>query len=148
MEHFLLWLILGLVLLAAELLSGAFVLIFFGIGGLVTALLAFVFLMAWPVQIIIFAVFSTLLLLAFRKRFLKPSTPEERQRALSPDIDSTVVLSNHVSAGGETSISYQGSPWTAVNLENFDLEAGETVRIERTEGIKLFIRRASTHRSV
>lgn len=141
MELFWIWLILGFGLIAAELLSGTFVILFFGIGAILTSALAFFNFGNSAVQITFFAVVSTLSLLLFRKRFIKTQTPQEIQKSLSADIDNTVILSDPIPGFGEAMIAYQGTHWTAVNLEPLQIDAGTRVKIERTEGIKIFVRK-------
>lgn len=142
MEQFWMWLILGFLLVAAELVSGAFIILFFGIGGILTAVLAAVGVHELPIQVTFFAVVSTGMLFLFRRRFVKTPSDEEKQKALSPDIGIRVTLSEGLPAHGEGTIAYQGTHWTAVNLGSDELERGASVQIERTEGIKIFVRRA------
>ncbi len=142
MELFWIWLILGFALLAAELLSGTFVILFFGIGALLTSAVAIFSPAPLALQILIFSLVSLALLLIFRRRFIVPVTDAEKKSLLSADVDTQIILSEALAAKGETMVAYQGTHWTAVNLEDTELKQGTRVRIERTEGIKLFVRRA------
>lgn len=142
MELFWIWLILGLGLLGAELLSGTFVILFFGIGALITSLLVHFTDAPLALQILVFAVASLALLMIFRKRFIKTVSEDEKLRSLSTDVGTTLVLSETLPPRGEAMVAYQGTHWTAVNLENEELKQNTRVRIERTEGIKIFVRRA------
>ncbi|MBX3017134.1 MAG: NfeD family protein [Bdellovibrionaceae bacterium] len=142
MEQFWIWLILGLALIGAELLSGAFVILFFGVGALITAVTVIVTIIPLALQILIFGVSSLALLMIFRKRFIKTVSEEEKKRSLSADVDTQLILSESLAPGAEAMVAYQGTHWTAVNLENEELKQGTRVRIERTEGIKIFVRRA------
>lgn len=142
MELFWIWLILGLALIGAELLSGTFVILFFGIGALITSLLAFFAVVPLALQILVFGLTSLVLLLIFRKRFIKTVSEDEKKRSLSADVDTQLILSETLPPRGEAMIAYQGTHWSAVNLEENELKQGTRVRIERTEGIKIFVRRA------
>lgn len=142
MDIFWIWLIIGLALLGAELLSGAFVILFFGIGALATSMLALSVDVPIAMQILVFGLTSLVLLMVFRKRFIKTVTEDEKKRSLSADIDTELILSETLPPRGETMIAYQGTHWTAVNLEEVELKQGTRIRIERTEGIKIFVRRA------
>ena len=61
------WLIVGLIMLLAEFVSVLLVFVFFAIGGLFTALLAFGLCNELESQIISFSVISLLSLICFRK---------------------------------------------------------------------------------
>src|SRR4051812_1480130 len=82
------WLVLGLILLVAELATaGGFYVIFFGIGALVVGLLASIGL-AGPqwVQFLLFAAISIASLVLFRKRLLGTFQPNPQ----APTIDTLV----------------------------------------------------------
>lgn len=131
------WLIVGLIMLGAELVTGAFVMVFFGLAGLATAALAAVGEdRAW-VLVSFYAFSSLTTMLIFRKHLLRHRGGKVRQ----PDEGNSLILTARLPAKGEGVIQYQGSPWTAINLENEDLEVGSWVKIDRTEGIRLFVRK-------
>jgi membrane protein implicated in regulation of membrane protease activity len=131
------WLILAALLAGLELISYTFVLIFFAGGALIAAGAAY--LGAGPfAEMMVFSLSSLVLLLAFRKRFL---TLRSQKQSHPMDIGAGLILSAPLAARSEGMISYQGSPWTAVNSSDKDLEQGTPVIIERTEGIKIFVKK-------
>ena len=73
MEHTsLIWFVVGIVFLFAELIMPGFIIFFFGIGGLITSLLTYIFnIESVIIQIIIFLVSSLLSLVLLRKYFSK-----------------------------------------------------------------------------
>lgn len=73
MENYsLIWLIVGIVLLLAEVIMPGFIIFFFGIGALITSLSAYIFnIESVNIQIIIFIVSSLLSLILLRKFFGK-----------------------------------------------------------------------------
>ncbi len=135
------WLILGGLLLGAEMASGAFFLMFFGIGALLTALLPFLGFQDLGVQIGFFAIVSTALLLIFRKtalrNFQKTGSSKE-----GDDVGQELSIDSDLPANGDGTITYQGAPWSARNLTEIPLTKGSRVRIEKIEGVKLFVRKA------
>lgn len=141
MEQTWIWLVVGLTLCAAELLTGTFVILFFGIGALITAAACFAGIQATAPLLAIFAMSSLALLFLFRKKLNRGFSPEEKAKSLSPDMGVKVVLSDIIPAHGESLIEYQGTHWTAVNSGPEDLPKGATVLIEKTEGIKIFVRK-------
>lgn len=131
------WLIVGLLLLASEILSGAFVLVFFGLAGLSTAALAGAGINSPALLLTFFSATSLATLFLFRKKILAGRKGPEPRHA---DVGNSIVLSDRLSASKEGTILYQGAPWTAVNLDDHDLEKGTNVKIVKTEGVKLFVK--------
>lgn len=140
-DSFWVWLIIGFLFLASELLSGAFVLVFFGIAGLATSVLAFLGVSHPAILVCFFAVISLINLLFFRKRLIEKRGGSTGPVPPSVDSGNSIILSDRLPAQGEGVISYQGSPWTAINLGAEPLEKGTFVRIVKTEGIKLYVQR-------
>lgn len=132
------WVVLGLVLIIVEMFSLSLVLLFFGVSALVIAVLKYAGLNNLPVEIALFAVLGIAGLLLFRgklRRSLK-SQPE-----LSIDRNTPIVLSEDIPARGSSKIEYQGVLWTAVNDSDTPMTKGTKVFIQRTEGVKIIIRK-------
>lgn len=132
------WVALGLVLIIVEMFSLTLVLLFFGVSALVVAILKYAGLNNLPIEILIFAILGIAGLLIFRgklRRSLK-SQPE-----LSIDRNTPIVLSEDVPARSSAKIEYQGVLWTAVNDSDTPMTKGTKVFIQRTEGVKLIIRK-------
>ena len=132
------WACLGIVLVIAEVFTGAFVTLFFGIGALIVAgAVALGLTQSLPVQILLFALLGIADTLLFRKRLLEAFNKGKGQ--FKADESQVLTLSADVPARREASISYQGAPWTAHNASDEDLKAGSRAVILRTEGIRLII---------
>jgi len=142
------WLTLGAIFIAAELFTSGFVLLWFGVGAIVAALLALTGIVGLPLQIIIFFAVSIALTIASRtifERFFIASSPE---RELKTGIDSLpgrvgVVVEPSAGESGEGAVKVFGSVWRAFPAEGEDLlRAGEQVQVERVDGVSVFVRRA------
>lgn len=133
------WLILAAVLASLELVSTNFVLVFFA-GGAIVAALADFFGAGSFGEIMAFSLSSLFFILVFRKRFVGF---RNQSKAPANDIGSRFILSAPLAAGAQGMVEYQGSPWTAVNLSERDLPTGTPVVIEKTEGIKIFVKPVS-----
>lgn len=134
-NDFYIWAVLGFVLLASEIFTGTFHLLFFGISGLVTACVSLLGVHSLSGQIAIFAVLSLLSALIIQKKI-----PRSHSVGFDSDKHQTLILSADLEAHGESMIQYQGSPWTAVNTSDRPLKKGEKILIQKTEGIKLFVK--------
>jgi membrane protein implicated in regulation of membrane protease activity len=143
------WLIIGAVLIAAEVLTTGFVLFWFGIGALAAAALAFLGVESLAVQIIAFLAVSSLLVIAsrtiFERFFARASSAGQIKTGIETMIGQVgTVVEASSGARHESAVKVYGSVWTAFPIEGEDpLAAGEPVLIERVEGNVIYVRRTS-----
>ena len=149
MQNFLwiLWAVLGLVLLIAEIFTPGFVLLWFGVGALAAALAGIVGL-SFPVQFLVFCVVSTALTLASRTIFSRYFVrTEEEGGALKVGVDALpgkvgTVVTSSAGALREGAVKVFGSTWTAYPAEGEGpLEAGDRVVVESVRGASIYVRR-------
>lgn len=129
------WAGLGLLLLASEMFSGTFHLLFFGVSAIIVAGLSAFGLSNFPSQLGLFAILSILSFFMIKKKFTK-----QKSTGFQSDIHQKIQLTADIPTHGEASIQYQGSPWTAVNTSDQVLLKGSKVKIEKTEGNKIFVK--------
>lgn len=135
------WLVLGLVLVVAEMASaGGFYIIFFGIGAVVVGLLA-MFGMAGPAwaQMLLFAGLSVAGLTLFRNRFQRwfqvdPQLPPVD--ALVGEIGQTM---EDLAPGAVGKVELRGSAWSARNASGGPMSRGTRCRVVRVDGLMLFV---------
>lgn len=142
-----LWTILGVLLIIAEVFTPGFVLLWFGVGALCAALGGFLGL-DYPLQFLIFFVVSIALTAASRTIFARFFTHRELPDGLKtgaaglPGQVGTVVTSSR-GALNEGAVKVYGSVWTAYPAEGEEaLEAGDRVVVERLQGASIYVRRA------
>ncbi len=134
-----LWILVGIALLVVEMLTpGGLFALFFGVGALATAIVAAVGAPA-VLQWLAFPALSLVLLGTLRRNL------RERLRARpGPPIDTLVgeevVLLGEIPAGGEGKAELRGVPWTARVASGIPLRAGQRCRVERVEGLTLWVR--------
>lgn len=142
-----LWCILGAVLIVAEIFTSGFVLLWFGIGALAAGLAGAIGIDSLLVQFLIFAFVSVGLTAASRTIFVKYFSRESTGDSLRTGVDSLpgkigTVVSSSRGAMQEGAVKVFGSTWTAYPaLGESALEAGERVRVERVEGASIYVRR-------
>ena len=141
-----LWTILGMVLVIAEVFTPGFVLLWFGVGALAAALAAFLGA-GLAAQFILFIVVSTALTALSRTIFVNYFTARDepdgiRMGAASlPGQVGTVVTSSQ-GALNVGAVKVFGSTWTAYPAEGEPpLEAGDRVVVERLQGASIYVRR-------
>lgn len=134
------WACLGIVLIVIEIFTTTFVLLFFGIAGLIVAGITLFGYHSTPVELIIFGVVGCLGLIFFRKKVLKSFAPRD---SVNTDQNKQITLSENIPAGKAGHVVYRGSPWMAFNNSTQDMVQGETVVIEKIEGVRLVLNRLS-----
>ena len=135
------WLLLGLLLLLGELLTpGGFYIFFFGIGALVVGALAGMNLAgpAW-FQFILFSLVSVLTLWLFRGKLLQ-LTRVRTTDVVDSFIGESAVVLEEISVNGVGKAEARGTSWTARNLGDQALARGARCRVERIEGLTIFVR--------
>ena len=137
------WIAVGVILLGAELafVDAQFYLVFIGGSALLVGLLGVsgLHLALW-LQWLIFSVVALVALLGFRSsiyRKLRGELPAFKD-GLSGEI---VQVPVPLYAGQECRLEYRGSTWDAINAGVESIEAGGEGRIERVEGLKLYLKR-------
>jgi membrane protein implicated in regulation of membrane protease activity len=146
-DYWYIWLILGAIFIVAEIFTPGFVLLWFGIGAIVAALLALTGLVGLPLQIIVFLVVSIALTIASRTIFERVFMRGSPGRDLKSGIDSlpgrlALVVAASEGAMGEGAVRVFGSTWRAFPVEGEEpLREGEQVRIERVDGTSVYVSR-------
>jgi membrane protein implicated in regulation of membrane protease activity len=134
-----LWLILGLVLTALELLStGGFYLIFFGISALVIGTLQLVGFAgpAW-LQWFLFTSTAFVALLLFRSpllRILRPANVAVDQLA-----GAIAIPVDDIPVGEVGRAELRGTGWSARNAHHGPLAKGQRCRVQSVDGLMIFL---------
>jgi len=142
-----LWCILGAILIVAEIFTTGFVLLWFGIGALAAGFAGLVGINSVMVQFLIFAIVSIGLTAASRTLFVNYFAGQEGGGQLRTGVDALpgkigTVVSSSRGAMNEGAVKVFGSTWTAYPaIGESPLEAGERVRVESVEGASIFVRR-------
>ena len=141
-----LWTVLGVILIVAEVFTAGFVLLWFGIGALAAAL-AGVLEFGYPAQFLVFFIVSIALTAASRtilsSYFLRDGEAGRLKTGVEglPGKIGTVVSSSH-GALNEGAVKVYGSTWTAYPVDGEDpLEAGDRVVVESLKGASIYVRR-------
>ena len=141
-----LWCILGAILIVAEIFTSGFVLLWFGIGALAAAFAGLVGVDSLAIQFMIFAVVSIGLTAASRTIFLNYFSRDKHEPALRMGIESMpgkigTVVSSSKGALHEGAVKVFGSTWTAYPAPGEPpLEAGERVCVESVEGASIYVK--------
>jgi membrane protein implicated in regulation of membrane protease activity len=132
------WLIIGVILLFLELVLPGFVLFFFGMGALVTSLVAYFFesSLSWQLALFIIASLASLFSLrnVIQRKFLKfsPEDGEDEDVVLVNPGERGVVV-DEIIPPAEGRIKYSGTFWRATADEKVD--KGEIISIVSQKGL-------------
>jgi len=133
------WVLFGIVLLVVEMVTpGGLFALFFGVGALCVAVLAA--LGAPPIlQWLAFTVVSVVLLATLR-RWVKERLLRGPSASVDAIVGEEVVLLDDLAAGGEAKAELRGVPWSARIASGIALRKGQRARVERVEGLTLWVR--------
>jgi membrane protein implicated in regulation of membrane protease activity len=135
------WILFGLFLLLAELVTpGGFYIIFFGVGAVVVGILAG-FNAAGPLwfQFILFSILSVLTLWLFREKLLQ-LTQGERRENIDSLVGETAVATEEIHLNAVGKAELRGTSWNARNVGDKPLVRGQRCVVERVEGLTIFVR--------
>jgi membrane protein implicated in regulation of membrane protease activity len=137
-----LWVILGFLMMVAELLTpGGFYLLFFGVGAVIVGSLD---ALGWAgpawTQWLLFSLLSVVCLLVFRRPLLarfKSAAPGKEMDSL---IGETAQALEEIAVDSIGKVELRGSAWTARNTGGRPLGRGQRCRVDRVDGLILWVR--------
>jgi len=136
------WMLLGLVLLGIEMVTpGGFYILFFGLAALIVGSLAGLgFVQAEWLQWLMFSGLAILSLLVFRGPLLAWLKTQEKDL---PAVDSlageSAIPLEDLAASGTGKAELRGTTWTAHNAGPSPLMKGQRCKVERVEGLTIWI---------
>lgn len=134
------WLVLGLLLLGAEMLTPGIFFLFFGASALIVGFLTLggVAGPAW-MQWVIFSAMSVVFLAFFRKPLMERM---KMRVGVEPDsmIGELAIAADEMPVRGNGKAELRGSLWNAQNVGPTPLARGQRTRVEAVDGLVLMIR--------
>jgi membrane protein implicated in regulation of membrane protease activity len=135
------WLIFGIILMIAELLAPTgFFLFFFGVGGLVTGLLASLGFSSFPVEGCVFIGISLFCILVLRKPLLATFHFRNQTHSVDSLIGETGRALEVIAPQATGRIEMRGSTWTAVNTGSESIALDARCRVEKVKGLTLHVK--------
>jgi membrane protein implicated in regulation of membrane protease activity len=135
------WILVGAILLGSELfVTSEFYLVFLGVAAVAVGLTGMVFDLAEWQQWLSFGLLSVVFLVGFRRRFrnwVASSDGAVRDRV----IGELATVSERIEPGGTGRAEMRGAVWTARNVGDTPLEAGDRVPTVEVDGLTLEVRR-------
>jgi membrane protein implicated in regulation of membrane protease activity len=136
------WVLVGIGLLAAELVTpGGFFAIFFGIAGLLVGVLVALGLVPNDaMQWLLFTVLSVVGVALFRKPIMKAMKLDQATKPVDAIAGAEATVVEEVVPGGTGKAELRGTTWTARTEGTSTLARGQRCRVERIEGLTLWLR--------
>ena len=139
MMEAIIWLVLMVVFLIAEALTVSMITLWFAAGAVVALLLSLLHLQIW-VQVVVFFVVSIVLLACMRPMFRRHVAPKITPTNVDAIVGTRAVVTaeiDNVCAAGQVKLN--GMEWSARSTTGEIIPEGTLVRVERVEGVKLFV---------
>jgi membrane protein implicated in regulation of membrane protease activity len=143
------WVVLGLALLVLELATpGGFYFIFFGASAILVGTLTLLGLTstAW-MEWILFSVFTAGSTAIFRDKLVKRFGPVMPSKDVDTLVGEVATALERIQPGAIGKAELRGTPWTACNSGDEILLQGQRCRVERVDGLTLFVRAETSSRS-
>ena len=126
----LIWLIVAILFAVAELMTTTLTLIWFSIGAVILIFLSSI-IDSILIQIIIFAIISTLMLTIATKKFIK----QDKDYKYNTNLQAT-IYPNKVGI-----VIIEGESWSAISYDNEKIDKEEMVEVLKIEGVKVVVKK-------
>ena len=140
MSNFIFWIVLGLILMIAEIFIPSFFIFWFGVGAVVAGLTAWF----WGVvpQTIVFLVTSGILVLLTRPLARKLVGESPRKINVDDIVGKEALVVEKIdNIGGTGVVKVDGDRWRALSENDEVIEEGEKVIIVKVEGAHVVVKR-------
>ena len=139
MMEAIIWLVLMVVFLIAEAVTVATISLWFAAGALVALLVSLLGLQVW-LQVVLFLLVSGVLLACLRPMVKRHFTPKLTRNNVDAIVGTRGMVTaeiDNVCAAGQVKLN--GMEWTARSTTGQIIPAGTLIRVDRVEGVKVFV---------
>ncbi len=137
------WLVLVIAFLLTETSTVALVSLWFAIGALAALIVSFFASAVW--QIVVFFAVSIILLAALRpivRKYIKPKIVKTNVDSVIGAVGLVTADIDNISACGEVKLG--SILWSARSTSGEPIATGTKIRVDRVEGVKVFVSEAET----
>ena len=139
MMESIIWLALMVIFLIAEALTVSMISLWFAAGALVALLVSLLGLQVW-LQVVLFLLVSGVLLACLRPMVKRHFTPKLTRTNVDAIVGTRGMVTaeiDNVCAAGQVKLN--GMEWTARSTTGQIIPAGTLIRVDRVEGVKVFV---------
>ncbi len=135
----LIWFLIGLSCVIAEFSLPGVIIVFFGAGAWVVAIMTYFMDINVTLQVSVFTVTSIMALILLRKKFISPSDESENSDVADEFIGKIAVVKEPVIKGKPGRVMFKGATWKAETTSDEVLNEGCRVKIVGQESIWLYV---------
>ena len=138
MNHWWMWIVLGAVFTAIELLTPGLFIIFFGVAATIVGLLALVGAVSTPwIQWLLFSVLAVAALRFFRKPLLSRLQKDAGPDLVDSLVGETAIAASSMAPGEHGRVELRGSMWNSHNVGTMTIETAGRCRVVAVDGLRL-----------
>lgn len=138
----LIWLAIAVAFAIGEVMTPTLTLIWFSVGAVILVFLSS-FIESVLIQIIIFALISTTLLVVATKKFVKEGKYHTYDTNLQAVLNKKALVKKTIPENKSGLVVLEGEEWTAISINGEEIVKDEVVEIVKIEGVKLIVKRTN-----
>ena len=132
------WLFIAIIFAIAEMTTVTLTLVWFSISAIIMIFLSSI-IENIVVQIIIYGILSTLMLVIATKKFVKEDENYKYDTNLQAILNEKAIVKKEIPSIGTGLVIVRGEEWSAVSLNNEKIAKDEYVKVVKIEGVKLIV---------
>lgn len=136
----LVWLVVAILFAIGELMTTTLTLIWFSIGAIILIFLSNI-IDSILIQIIIFSIISTLMLIVATKKFIKQDKNYKYNTNLQAIINKHGIVQDTIYPNKIGIVVIEGESWSAISYNNEIIEKEEIVEVLKIEGVKVVVKK-------
>lgn len=136
----LIWLVVAILFAVAELMTTTLTLIWFSIGAVILIFLSSI-IDSILIQIAIFAIISTLMLIIATQKFIKQDKNYKYDTNLQAIINKKGIVKETIYPNQVGIVIIEGESWSAISYDNEKIDKGSMVEILKIEGVKVVVKK-------
>lgn len=133
------WLVVAILFAVAELMTTTLTLIWFSIGAVILIFLSSIIESVF-LQVIIFAIISTVMLVIATKKFVKDDKNYKYDTNLQAIIGKKAIVKEAIYPNSVGIVTIDGETWSAISYNDEKIDIGETVEVIKIEGVKVIVK--------
>lgn len=137
----LLWLAIAIAFAIGEVMTPTLTLIWFSVGAIIVMFLSSVIKSVF-VQIIIFAILSTIMLVVATKKFVREDENHKYDTNLQAIINKNAIVKETILKNRTGVVVLDGQEWTAISVNDGEIEKDSIVKVIKIEGVKLVVEKS------
>lgn len=138
MEHWMIWISVGVIFMIIEIFTPGFYFLSIGLGAIITGLVALTHPPFW-VELVSYIIITFILFLNLRK-ISKKLMADEVPSNVNALLGKKGIVTSEITESTRGSVKIGGEEWSAVSLDGSSLEIGKKIVVTAIDGNKLIVK--------